>query len=302
MRIQQALARSIEDLEAGGLASEARFEAEVLLADLLDVDRLRLRTHSETELKPDQVTEFFARIKRRAAREPTAHILGFREFHRYRFIISPDVLVPRPETEQIVELAAGELRPPGQKIRVLDLCTGSGCIGVTLLQEFTGANTECDMVLTDLSRAALAIARKNLVQIVAPEAARRCRLYQGDLDLALPEPERILGFDLIVSNPPYIGIDESAELAPEVRDYEPHMALFHDNVLGLYRRILIAARELLKAKGTLILELGPRFAEEILKIANENFEFAELRKDYAGLDRVLIAKQARASTDADAAE
>ncbi len=294
MRIADALSRSLETLAAGGLEQEARFEAEVMLAELLGVDRLHLRAHGERELDPGQLSEFEDRIRRRAAREPAAHILGYRDFHRHRFQVSPAVLIPRPETEFLVDLALGS--GPNTKrasendraLRLLDLCTGSGCIGVTLLQELNAAGQECDAVLTDLSRDALAVARRNLVQ-VAPEFARRCRLYEGDLDQALPEPERILGFDLIVSNPPYIGPDEKPDLEPEVRDYEPEVALFHNRPVELYRRIFSAAQELLTDRGRLLVELGPRYAEEILATANQFFEATALHKDYAGHDRVLAA-------------
>ncbi|MEQ9363354.1 MAG: peptide chain release factor N(5)-glutamine methyltransferase [Leptospirales bacterium] len=291
MRIAEALGLAIEALTAGGIPAGARFEAENLLADLLRVDRLRLRSHSEIELTPDQAQAFDERIRRRAGREPAAHILGFREFHRYRFSVSPEVLIPRPETEQIIDLATGEFHS-ARPARILDLCTGSGCIGITLLQEFNQAGLDCDVVLTDLSSGAIAMARKNLVQ-VAPDFARRCRLYQGDLDEALPEAERVLGFHIIVSNPPYIGTDEAEELAPEVRDFEPAMALFHADPLALYRRIFVAARELLTDDGVLLLELGPRFAKDLRTIAGEFFARSQLRKDYAGLDRVLVATEPR---------
>lgn len=298
MRVDQALDRAIHNLIEGGLTLSPRLEAEVLLADLLEVDRLRLRTHSETALTADQVVAYDIRVGRRAAREPVAHILGYRDFHRYRFQVSPAVLIPRPETEQIIDLVTTDLRPPAGA-RILDLCTGSGCIGITLLKELSEMGRPCKVVLTDISNDALIIARKNLLQI-APELSRQCRLFQGDLDEALPDSERAAQFTMIVSNPPYIGRDEAVNLEPEVRDHEPALALFHEDPPGLYRRIFAAARDLLVEDGTLILELGPRYASQLLAMAQEFFvsaaatPAAELRKDYAGLDRILVAKKPRA--------
>lgn len=293
MRLDRALQAAAERLNAAGI-DQPRFEAEVLLADLLSADRVQLRAFPERELDAGLVQDFLARVDRRKAREPTAHILGYRDFHRYRFLASPAALIPRPETELIVDYVLEELkeRPPQPGDRVLDLCCGSGCIGITILTELDAREIPVELVLTDLSRDALTLARKNLVR-VAGRAAHRGRLYQGDLEQALPESESEAGFALIVCNPPYIGRDEAVNLAPEVRDHEPELALFHHDPPGLYMKVFEAAARLLTSDGTLILELGPRFAADILERAQLVFEECDLRQDYAGLDRFLIVRKPR---------
>ena len=268
----------------------------MLLADLLNADRVQLRAFPERELGADLLQEFLTRVDRRKAHEPTAHILGYRDFHRHRFLASPAALIPRPETELIVDYVLDQqssFRALQSGDRVLDLCCGSGCIGITILTELDAREIPVELVLTDLSRAALALARKNLVR-VAGRASHRGRLYHGDLEQALPESESEAGFALIVCNPPYIGRDEAVNLAPEVRDHEPELALFHHDPPGLYAKIFDAAvRLLMPNQGTLIVELGPRFAADIAERAQVVFEDCDLRQDYAGLDRFLVLKNPR---------
>ena len=286
MQIEAALRAGTEILRTQSIES-ARLDATLLLADLLQIDRLALHTRKADELAEIHQREFDARIERRARHEPVAHILGYRDFYEHRFEVSPHVLIPRPETEQIVQIVLEELRPPDGS-RLLDLCTGSGCIGISLLH----ALNNCEVVLTDLSPQALEVARRNLLAI-APGAARRCRLYEGDLFTALPEAELAEPYFAIVSNPPYIAPDEVLELAPDVRDYEPGLALLHAEPPQLYRKILAEAATHVETRGFVLLELGPRFADEILTIADEYFARVELRKDYAGLARLVLAREPR---------
>ena len=288
--VQRALRTAVQRFETSQIETP-RLDAEMLLADLLGVDRLKLRTHSDAELTVEQEAAFGLRVDRRAAREPVAHILGYRDFHRYRFRVTPAVLIPRPETEHIVDYIVDELRP-ARGSRILDLCTGSGCIGLTLLKELERAGRRCHVTLTDLSEAALDVARENLT-LIAPELIDQCALYCGDLDDALPESERANSYAVIVSNPPYIAPGEAGDLAPEVRDHEPALALFHADPPALYRRIFAAARALLTPNGTLV--LGPRWGAELLAEASSMFTRAELRRDYAGIDRMLIAGGPRSS-------
>jgi release factor glutamine methyltransferase len=268
--LQQALAQAVA-------AHEPRLSAEVMLARVLGRERSYLYAHPESELTAEQGAQWRQWLDRRAAGEPLQHILGGQEFYGRRFSVGPDVLIPRPETELIVE-AALERIPYDQPARIADIGTGSGCIAVTLALERPRAH----VIATDVSLAALTRARDN-----AKTLGANVEFYATDLLAGIAGP-----FDLVVSNPPYLAESELPDLAPEVRDHEPHVAL----VAGpegdeIYRRLIPAARERLRPGGWLILELGYASAQPVRGLLNPAaWRQIEIRRDHQGWDRVLQAQ------------
>jgi len=233
---------------------------------------------AQTRDRPNHLTleMFDIALAERARRKPVSQIVGKRAFWRHDFTVTADVLDPRPETEILV--AAALERPFA---RVLDLGTGSGCILISLLADRPGAQG----VGTDLSDAALAVARANAGRL---GVADRARFLRSDWFRSVPGR-----FDLIVSNPPYVAEDEMAGLAPEVRDWEPRMALTPGgDGLDAYRAIAQGAGARLMAGGRLILEIGPTQAQAVTTLlVNEGFPPPDIRVDLDGRDRVLITKK-----------
>ena len=271
-----------DDLAARGIASP-RLDAELIVAHALAVDRVRLYLDLERPLDPTELASIRALVARRRKREPMAYLRGRREFFGRDMIVSAAVLVPRPETETLVERALA-LIGKDQTARVLDLCTGSGCIGVTLLAE----RSACSALLTDVSADALDVARQNVEK---HRVVDRALLAQGDLfdaidPLAPP-------FDLIVANPPYIAAAERAQLEPDVRDFEPSIALFADEGgLVVVRRIANGASSRLVSGGALLVEIGAGQGP-LVRAAFERAGFADVvvHADLAGRDRVVEGRR-----------
>jgi release factor glutamine methyltransferase len=249
-------------------------DARWLLAEALEIPRDRLTVSLRDPLTAEARARFETLIKARQARRPVSHLLGRREFYGHSFTVTPDVLDPRPETEHLVEAA---LSVPFQT--VLDLGTGSGCILLSLLVE----RPEATGVGVDLSQAALAIAAQN-----------RDRLGLNDRAHLMPSDwfQNVSGrFDLIVSNPPYIAEEDMAQLAPEVRLWEPKLALTPGgDGLGAYRRIAASAPDYLPPGGHVIVEIGASQASDVCEIL-QDAGFAEIRvsQDLSTLDRVVQA-------------
>ncbi|MCB1314906.1 MAG: peptide chain release factor N(5)-glutamine methyltransferase, partial [Leptospiraceae bacterium] len=224
--MRTVLAAGIQALRLSG-SENARLDAEVLLCALLGfTDRSALILREALPLTAEQRRDFQAAIARRARSEPLAYILGYREFCSHRFEVNRHVLIPRPETELMVE-AVGRDFPecrnfdsPGPPLRVLDMCCGSGCLGISV----AGECGRVELVLADKSPEALAVCRRNAENIL--EKNTRWWAVQGDLFQALDDLPDQRPFDVIVANPPYIHPDEATALQPDVRDYEPAMALF----------------------------------------------------------------------------
>jgi len=279
MTIADHVANARRVLEQAGVPpSEAAIDAEVLARTALGWDRAAFVTRRREAADPAFEAPYRALLERRARREPVAYILGEREFWGLPFEVTRDVLIPRPETELIVEeaLAAfGGGRPPDA---VIDVCTGSGCLAVTLAREFGGA----DIIATDISAAALEVARRNAQRHgVAPRIDfRPADLLDGIAVRA----------DLIVSNPPYVARRDAGSLAPEVRDHEPHVALFAgEDGLDVYRRLLPAARRRLTRGGKLVLEVGHEQADLVAALAEETgFPLEHTRQDLQGITRTMV--------------
>ncbi|MFN3145791.1 MAG: peptide chain release factor N(5)-glutamine methyltransferase [Paracoccaceae bacterium] len=271
----EALAEAIRALAAAGVPDAAR-DARVLLAHALEVERGRLTLIRTDPLPPVAMTRLEAAIAARAARQPVAQITGRRAFWGHEFRVTRDVLDPRPETERLVELA---LDAPVS--RVLDLGTGTGAILLSILADCPGATG----LGTDVSPAALEVARGNADALGLADRAAfvLSDWWQG-----------VTGsFDLIVSNPPYIAADEMAGLAPEVRDWEPHLALTPGgDGLNAYRAIAAGALAHLAPGGRLMIEIGPTQAEAVCAIfRGAGLDAPAVHADLDGRDRVIAVRR-----------
>jgi release factor glutamine methyltransferase len=260
-----------------------RLDAEVLLAHSLGLRRIDLYLRYDQPLSADELAVFRAIVRRRAAREPVAYITGEREFWGLTLAVDRHVLSPRPETERLVEVALEflEQAPSGRTPWALDLGTGSGCIALALAHAFPSLQ----VVATDLSLRALAVARGNLARHRLDD---RVHLAAGrDLDMI---DYRGAGFDLIVCNPPYIPSADIDGLEPEIKDHEPRRALDGGaDGLAVYRRIVPAAGRRLRPGGGLILEIGWDQGPAVTRLAQDSGLFAEYAciADYGGHDRVV---------------
>jgi release factor glutamine methyltransferase len=281
--IARILSRLTEVFERAGIETP-RLDAEVLLSFCLGKERADLYRDLSLELDDEQINLVLVLTGRRKRREPMAYIRGWREFWSLDFTVTPAVLVPRPETECLVEevLRLRDLYR-GSRPLILDIGAGSGVVCIAVASEWPG----CDMAATELSAAALEVARENARKLLGPD--HKIAFVQGDLY------EGVEGaFDIICSNPPYIGEAEYATLAREVTLYEPRQAL----VAGpggteFHRRIAEGARERLKPGGWLLMEMGAEQRQALTTILEETkiFDDISFRSDYAGLDRVVIAKR-----------
>lgn len=285
--VRDVLSDGARCLAAAGIES-ARLDAEVLLGHVLTTTRAQLVVAADRRLPADQVQRFAALWQRRLSREPVAYITGKREFWSLDFYVSRDVLIPRPETERLIEVALTLVAELGsdKPLRVLDIGTGSGAIAVSLATELPRA----EIIATDVSRAALAIAQRNAA---LNGVADRIRFLPGDLFAALGRDTA--AFDLIVANPPYIRRAEIAALEPEVCRWEPRGALDGGaNGLDFYRRIAADAWQFLTLNGALALETGADMGGEVRAILNHAGRYRDVAvfQDYAGRDRVVGAKVA----------
>ncbi len=261
---------------------DAPADARLLIGHALNLDRARLIAQSDRVLEAREISVISALAARRLKHEPVSRILGQKEFWSLPLRVTPDVLVPRPETETIVEgaldfVVRGGLRM--EKLRILDIGTGSGALLLALLRELPNAIGTG----TDLSAAALDVARANAAQC---DLESRSSFFVCDIASGVPGP-----FDIVVSNPPYIARGEIAALAPEVRDYDPRIALDGgEDGLVAYRAIAAEAQRLLAAGGRLFVELGA--GQEVAVRAlftNAGLTVGTARKDLAGNSRVLGA-------------
>lgn len=275
-----------ERFKKEGLTSP-RLDAEVLLAESLGMDRVGLYTHFDQPLQPRELTRFKKLIQRRLAREPLAYIVGKREFWSLTFKVTADVLIPRPETEVLVAEALQVLvdaKRPTRSWRILEIGTGSGAVSIALAKELPLAS----LVATDLSGKALAIARENALGYGVQE---RIQFLQGDLFAPLEEGSQ---FELILSNPPYVPRSHFASLAPEVRDFEPRVALDGGkDGLAFFRRALPRVGEFLQPEGWFLAEIGAGQDPEVRKIAAENpdLDAFDFIPDLAGIKRVFKARK-----------
>ncbi len=251
-------------------------------------NRVWIITHGDDVLDDKDQRDFDRAVQRRTGREPLQHIIGNQEFWGLEFKVTPDVLIPRPETEFIIEAALTFAQDRNRQVRIIDLCTGSGCIAVSLAKELSASR----LIATDASMRALAVARENARD---HGVADRIRFLQGDLFAPLEELDIRAGIDIIVSNPPYVKSGDLPTLQPEVRDYEPEMALIAGpGGTEIAATIIKIAPEYLKKNGALIMEMGLGQAKALIRMIEATGAYGkpEILKDLAGIERVLVARKA----------
>jgi release factor glutamine methyltransferase len=275
--VESLLRWATEDFRARGIESP-RLDAELLLARALGATRIQLVVNAKRPLAEGELGAMRELVKRRRGREPIAYILGEREFYGRTFRVDRRVLVPRPDTETLVSVALARTRAVSLSMRALDLCTGSGCVAVTLGRERPTAS----VFASDISVDALEVARENALRLGAYKVALR----QGDLYAAVEAERR---FDLVTANPPYIQSDEMASLMPDVRDHEPRLALEGgDDGLTLLRRIVSEAPVHLTAGGVLAVEVGAGQAASVVSLlVASGLSRVEVEQDYGRIERVV---------------
>ena len=291
-----ALRDGIAHLERENVTS-AGLAAELLLMHVIGRDRAWIYAHPEAELDSAQREEYFSLIVRRASGEPTQHLTGHQEFWGLDFEVTPDVLIPRPETEHLIEVALERLgitKEAGaplrdEQFRIADIGTGSGCIAISLAHELLSSS----IVATDISSAALKIAGRNAARHEVSDRIEftECNLLDNFFHQSPVTSYQSPLFDLILSNPPYIGRWEASTLAREVREHEPEVAL-HGGETGteIYAPLIAQAAALLKPGGVLVLELGHTSAAHVSKLlASNEWTSAAIFNDLAGISRVAYA-------------
>lgn len=255
---------------------DPRLSIEWLLSETLTVKRLDLYLQFDRPLSSDELDLLRPLIQRRAKHEPLQHITGSTQFMNTTIAVSPDVLIPRIETEQLVDILFEQTESiSDQSLRIIDLGTGSGCIPIAIKKN--RPNWECTGI--DISEAALQLARENAQKNSVEVTFQKANIE--DLQ------DQMSGFwDIVISNPPYITMSEKKEMHKQVLDFEPHLALFYDNPLHLYKKIMQFASE---SDAKLFLECNDKTAEEVAQIAKDFFSDISLLKDLDGNKRFVIA-------------
>ena len=274
---RQVLREAKERLYAAGQGEQA---AQLLMLELANLEAHNLYMEYDEEVPQDLLEAFEAGIRRMEQGEPLGHVLGFEWFYGYRFKVNPDVLIPRPETEELVAniLAAYDECFDGQDVDVIDVGTGSGAIAIALCKE----EAHLQVTASDISEQAVAVARKN-----AADNAADVTFLTGDM--LEPFIEAGIRCDILVSNPPYIPVHEQMEHS--VVDFEPHVALFGgEDGLKFYREIFANAHRVIKEKAILAFEMGYDQGERLRALAKEHFPDArvEIIKDLSGKNRMLF--------------
>jgi release factor glutamine methyltransferase len=306
MDIRSALRDGIAQLEREHVPSAA-LAAELLLMHTLERDRAWIYAHPELELDATAHEQYFSSIAKRASGMPTQHLTGHQEFWGLDFEVTPDVLIPRPETEHVIEIVLERLgigtdaSSPRRKMefRIADVGTGSGCIAIALAHELPAAQ----IIATDISAAALDVARRNASR---HGAAARIDFVECNLLDSLQHRSPVTShtsptlsasqsphFDLIASNPPYIGRQGAATLPREVREHEPEVALFGGETgTEIYASLIAQAAALLKPGGILVLELGHTSAEHVSRLLDApEWTSVAITNDLAGIARVASAQR-----------
>ena len=261
--------------EAG--IEESTLDARLLLEAVCGTDRNDLLVHGEQPVAPEAEEKYLNWIRQRAEHIPLQQLTGEQDFMGLTFSVNEHVLIPRQDTEILVEEVLKELH---DGMRILDMCTGSGCILLSLLHY----SNDCEGLGVDLSAEALEVAGRNVLKVLPPEKAEHAHFLQSDLF------EKVEGkFEIIVSNPPYIASAEVEKLMPEVRDHEPRMALDGtEDGLYFYRRIIEEAGKHLVSSGMLFFEIGYDQGQAVSELMREHgYREVQVVQDYAGLDRVV---------------
>jgi release factor glutamine methyltransferase len=280
--VARVLGWATEDLTRRGLTDSPRLDAELLLGYALHVDRVRLIVDAQRPLQEDELARYRALLVRRRRHEPVAYILGEREFYGLRFSVNRHVLIPRPDTETLVNVALARTKERNLHGRALDVCTGSGCVAIAFAKE----RPTWQVTGSDLSADALDVARHNALRLgtIWNLDFRRSDLFA--------EIEREAGFDLIMANPPYVPDAEVPTLSPDIKNHEPASALCGGpDGLALIRRLVKAAPQLLAPGGLLALEVGAGQAPRVAKgLMSYGFSEVQRERDYGGIERVVSGR------------
>ena len=282
--IQKLLNWVTEYLTSKGIESP-RLSAELLLSHVLELKRIDLYTQFNKPVPQHQLDQLHELVKRAGLHEPVAYLTGKTEFYSLELDITTDCMIPRPETELLVQRSIEFLRTRSGIQFVCDLCTGSGCIAVAIAKNFTNAR----VTATDISAAALAVAALNVDKHQLNE---HVRLLCGDLFEPIIKQLDVSQFDLIVCNPPYVSTSEYENLDINVKDYEPASALLAgEDGMDVYHRIIEKADELLKPGAALMLEIGYSQGPSIRELLEQTGSFTEIKieKDFHDNDRIIIA-------------
>ncbi|WP_417320763.1 peptide chain release factor N(5)-glutamine methyltransferase [Emcibacter sp.] len=257
----------------------AELDARVLLAHVLGCTPMNVYLQQDRELTESEVGFLEKLLARRRQREPLSHILGEKEFWSLSFKVTPDVLTPRPDSETLIQAALDKIRDRTAPLRILDLGTGSGCLLLSLLSELQNASG----LGLDISEAALAVARENAERLGLSE---RAIFIKSDWTSALARKEK---FDVILSNPPYIGLSEKESLPPEVREFEPERALYSgEEGLDDYRKLITRLPDFLAVDGFILFEIGAGQGASLKELlSNAGIREIEIIKDLAGRDRCV---------------
>jgi release factor glutamine methyltransferase len=284
MIAQQALQSATIQLAADPhLSDTARRDAELLLLHTLNLTRASLLANPARPLTPQELADYEATVTRRLRHEPIQYITGTQEFYGLALRVTPAVLIPRPETEHLVEAVLQRL-PHDQPVTIADIGTGSGAIAIALAAHLPQAQ----ITALDLSPKALAVAEANAA---THHLTPRIRFLLSDLLAALPPSEQHGHFDAIVSNPPYVPVSEAPDLHPQVREHEPAQALFAGpDGLDIYRRLIPQAHQALKPGGLLALELGHGQREALTQLLH-GWSGTTFLDDLQGIPRVALARK-----------
>ena len=277
MTYRECYEQGCRTLQAAGI-EEAALDARLLLEAVCGTDRNDLLVHGEQPVAPEAEEKYLNWIRQRAEHIPLQQLTGEQGFMGLTFSVNEHVLIPRQDTEILVEEVLKELH---DGMRVLDMCTGSGCILLSLLHY----SNDCEGLGVDLSAEALEVAGQNVLKVLTPEKAEHAHFLQSDLF------EKVEGkFEIIVSNPPYIASAEVEKLMPEVRDHEPRMALDGtEDGLHFYRRIIKEAGKHLVNSGMLFFEIGYDQGQAVSELMRAGgYREVQVVQDYAGLDRVVL--------------
>lgn len=267
-----------------------RLSAELLLSSVLDLKRIELYTRYSQVVDKADLDKLHSLVRRAGRHEPVAYLVGRTEFYSLEIEVGADCLIPRPETELLVQRAIEFLRPRRGPQHVCDLCTGCGCIAVAVAKNVP----EASIVATDISGPALEVAARNIEK---HELAGRVELLCGDLFEPLIPQLDVTPFDAIACNPPYVSAAEYEALERNVKDYEPRLALYAgEDGLDIYRRIAAEVDRFLKPSGALLLEIGYAQGPAVCELLEKTDTFAEIsiEKDLQGHDRVVVAQRVSA--------
>ena len=277
MTYRECYEQGCRTLQAAGI-EEATLDARLLLEAVCGTDRNDLLVHGEQPVAPEAEEKYLNWIRQRAEHIPLQQLTGEQDFMGLTFSVNEHVLIPRQDTEILVEEVLKELH---DGMRVLDMCTGSGCILLSLMHY----SNDCEGLGVDLSAEALEVAERNVLKVLTPEKAEHVQFLQSDLFEKLEDK-----FEIIVSNPPYIASAEVEKLMPEVRDHEPRMALDGtEDGLYFYRRIIEEAGKHLVSSGMLFFEIGYDQGQAVSELMRaQGYREVQVVQDYAGLDRVVF--------------